>query len=214
MKWKDVEHHTDAFSLKELLVILGVIALLVCIILPVLVKARLRSRAICCNCNLKQIGLSFRQWSMDHGDKNPMQVSVTNGGTMELDESGIVYTHFQVMSNELNTPKTLICPADVRVPATSFGARLSNTNLSYFVGIDASDSMPAMFLSGDCNITNGPLPPNRILELTPNRPAGWTPERHLRQGNILFGDNSIQGLSDRALRQMGSGGLTNRLAIP
>jgi hypothetical protein len=36
-----------------------------------------------------------------------MQVSVTNGGTMELVNGGTVFEHFLVMSNELSTPKLL-----------------------------------------------------------------------------------------------------------
>jgi len=42
-----------------------------------------------------------------------MQVSATNGGTMELVNSGVVWVHFAVMSNELNTPKYSL-PADKR----------------------------------------------------------------------------------------------------
>ena len=216
MKWKDVKRRTDAFSLKELLVILGVIALLACLALPALVRARLRARWICCNCNLKQIGLSCRQWAIDHGDKFPMQVSVTNGGAMELVESQIFHMCFQVMSNELSTPRSLVCPADVRVSAKNFSAGLSNTNVSYFVGLDANDMTPAMLLFGDRNITNGPLPPSRILELTTNRPTGWTHELHNRQGNVIFGDNSAQLLNDQRLREslQQTGAATNRLAIP
>jgi len=43
-------------------------------------------RAMRINCinNLKQVGLSFRQWALDHGDQYPFNVSTNAGGTMEL----------------------------------------------------------------------------------------------------------------------------------
>ena len=66
-----------------------------------------------------------------------MQVSVTGGGTMELVAGGAVYPHFQVLSNELSTPRVLLCPNDDKQAwATNF-LDLADTNLSYFLNVDA-----------------------------------------------------------------------------
>ncbi len=74
-------------------------------------QAESRSGLGCTNC-MQLIGLAFRTGSIDKDDRLPMQVAVTNGGTMELMASRLAYPHFQVMSNELRTPKILLCPDD------------------------------------------------------------------------------------------------------
>jgi prepilin-type processing-associated H-X9-DG protein len=208
---------TLAFTLKDLLVVLLVVGLLACLFLPWLVRARTRARGICCNCNLKQIGLSFKQWGLDHNGKFPMQTSITNGGTMELVENATVFPHFLALSNELNTPKILVCPADTkRVSATTFSPALSNINLSYFVSVDADDANPQMFLAGDRNITNRLGLRSGLVAWTTNELVGWTHQLHNRQGNIALADGSVQGFSSARLREalQNTGVATNRLLMP
>jgi prepilin-type processing-associated H-X9-DG protein len=168
---------------------------------------------------LKQIGLAFRQWALDNDDKNPMQVSVTNGGTMELVGSGNVFPHFLVMSNELNTPRILACPQDKGVTSVAaFTPNLSDANVSFFVGIDAMDIMPQMFLAGDCNFQIGGKPVSSgIINLGTNTPVGWTKRRHKGpEGNIALADGSVQAFNSTRLREAlaNSGDMTNRLSIP
>jgi len=109
----------------------------------------------------------------------------------------------------------LTCPTDTRKPATDFGPALSNTNISYFVSLDAMDDQPQMILAGDRNITNGLAPQNGILVLTTNSLVGWNQEMHKGFGQVLLTDGSVQVASTAYLRQLlrNSGG-TNRLAIP
>jgi len=66
----------------------------------------------------------------------------------------------------------LICPADDRFAATNF-TFLSNSNISFFIGLDATETDPQSFLSGDRNLTNGTPIQNGILKLMPNRATGW-----------------------------------------
>jgi prepilin-type processing-associated H-X9-DG protein len=179
------------------------------------------------------VGLAFRQWSLDNGDKFPMQVSRTNWGTMEWVGNGPVYFHFLVMSNELNTPKILFCPEESdpkRRVAVTFGPTtglgpgqipLTNDNcISYFVGVDAHDSRPSMFLVGDHHFTvGGKTPRPGLLALWTNSPVAWAKPirpRHNDGGNIALADGSVQSFTDRqfriALAQTGDS--TNRLAMP
>ena len=209
-----------AFNLIELLVVIAVLAVLGGIFLPQLARSRKgASRINCVNC-LKQVGLSFQQWVIDHGDKFPMQVSVTNGGTMELVESGIVFAHFQVISNELCTPKSLVCPQDTnRTPASTFAQSLSDSQIGYFVGVDADQTKPAMFLAGDNNLGLGGVPAKHgLLRLWTNSPVGWVKPRpfHNNGGNVLLVDLTVQQIGDTGLRQLlqQTGMATNRLAIP
>src|SRR5664279_5487539 len=101
-----------AFTVTELMVTIACVALLAAIFLPTFARSRVRSSGISCANNMKQIGLAFRTWAIDNNDLYPMHVSVTNAGTMELAASGVVFPHFQTMSNELSTPIILLCPND------------------------------------------------------------------------------------------------------
>jgi prepilin-type processing-associated H-X9-DG protein len=196
-----------------LLVIIAVLAILAAMLLPALAAAKRKSKRIQCVNNLKQDGLAFRLWEGDNGDKYPMAVSTNKNGTMEY--AGDVFRHFQVMSNELSTPKILVCPADDRTAAASF-AGLKNQNVSYFVGLNATEVRPQMLLTGDRNVTNG-LPPIRsVLELRPEIPAGWTAAMHNRQGNVGRADGSVQQVTIDGLRRAikYSDDATNRIALP
>jgi hypothetical protein len=207
---------TLAFALKELIATIAIGALLVCVVVVELAEARDRAHRICCNCNLKQIGLGFRTWALDHHDIYPMGLSTNSGGTREYLTMGRTYLHFQLLSNELATPLVLICPRDTRCPATNFLTGFTNINLSYFVGFVASDESPQALLSGDRSLTNGTAVRNQVLELPSAVPAGWTRELHRDMGNVALADGSVQQLSTPGLRQAlkDSGGPLSRLAMP
>jgi type II secretory pathway pseudopilin PulG len=205
-----------ALTLIEVLMVIAVLFIFAAWLLPRLARPRLRLRMrIQCVNNLRQAGLSFRVWEGDNGDKYPMQISQTNGGTMEFITGPNAFRHFQIMSNELNTPKVLFCPADSKILAANF-PMFNNSNLSYFIGVDATETNADMMLLGDRNITNGTPIRNGLLELTTNHPAGWTAEMHVKAGNILMTDGSVQQVSVVSLRAglANTGVATNRLQMP
>jgi len=57
-----------------------------------------RARQIVCAYNLKGIDDGFNAWKDEHNGLLPMQVSVTNGGTMELTANSVI-THFLILTN-------------------------------------------------------------------------------------------------------------------
>jgi prepilin-type processing-associated H-X9-DG protein len=122
------------------------------------------------------------------------------------------------MSNELTTPVILVCPTDKsRSYATNFAVGFNNANVSYFVGLDASEDQPEMFLSGDGNFAINGIPvKSGLLELPTNAPVAWTAARHQFSGNIGLVDGSVQQVAttnlQNALQQTGVA--TNRLALP
>ena len=215
MKPRVSPQKTAAMTLMEVVVILSVLALLVVIILPTLSRAKTKSRIGCVN-NLKQIGLSFRLWEGDNGDKYPMSVSVTNGGTMELAAGANAWFCFLVMSNQLSTPKILHCPADTNSFATTnFSSGFNHRNISYFVNVDAGESDPQTLMSGDDNFEVGGVPVNSgLLILTSNMSIAWSAGRHHFAGNVALADGSVQSMSNAGLTNWQTGLATNRLAIP
>jgi prepilin-type N-terminal cleavage/methylation domain-containing protein len=203
-----------ALTLVEVLVVIAMLAVLAAIFLPGIGASRVNSQRIKCVNNLKEIGLACRVWEGDHGDKFPMFISITNGGAMELAATGNVVTYFQVMSNELSTPKILVCPNDTgRVVATNFTSDFNNSKISYFVNIDATEVYPQMLLSGDDNFEIGGVPvKSGLLELSTDTPISWTAARHKFVGNLALVDGSVQQVTQDGLRSALVA--TNRLAIP
>jgi len=220
MKPRVSHQKTAALTLVEVLVVIVVLFFLAVTFLDSGSSSVGRKAAQRINCanNLKQIGLSYRVWEGDHGDKYPMQTSITNGGTMELANGGNAWINFCVMSNELFKPKVLFCPADTdKTFATNFTTDFNNSKISYFVGLDAEDANPRMFLSGDDNFAIGGVPvKSGLLEFSTNAAIAWTAERHVNAGNIGLSDGSVISTTSSFLQRMlvETGGATNRLAIP
>ena len=221
MKTQRTIRGNRAITLTEVLVVICVLAVVAALLLPALAAAKRKSSRINCVSILKQDGLSFKMWAGDNGDKYPMQVSVTNGGAMELAIAGDVAGIFCVMSNELSTPKVLVCPEDAgRHYATNFTTDLNHQTISYFIGLDAEEKYPQMIVSGDDNLAvNGMRVRPGILNLRTNAAVGWTKERNRDYhppGNIVLVDGSATQTTDSALKSAlaNTGFATNRFVIP
>jgi hypothetical protein len=125
-------------------------------------RARERALAIACINNLKQIGLAVRVWSLDYSDLTP--------------------PNFLVQSNELSTPKVLVCPADTnRVTAASWND-YSDANTSY------------TYYPSDKKVGEEP---NRVIAICPIH------------GHVCLEDGSVQGYvgkksPERLLQKNGS----------
>jgi len=74
-------------------------------------KARERAMAMACVNNMKQLGLAARLWANDNGDLYPAEILS--------------------MTNEMNTPKILVCPAETNRPPAAGWAAFTAANCSY-----------------------------------------------------------------------------------
>jgi len=218
MKTHTSKQRNHALTITEVLVTVAAVCLLALVALAQTNDSQVKSQIRNCVQNLMQIGLAFREWEGDNGDKFPMQVSVKKGGAMELITDGNVAACFQVMSNALFTPKILICPADTnRFAATDFTSDFDNSHVSYFVGVIASQEDPERILSGDDNLAIDKVPvKSGLMLLATNAPVNWTAARHMNQGNIGLADGSVQQVSLPGLRRalQKTGLAINRIAIP
>jgi len=201
MKTRFSNRRNHALTLIEVLVVISILAIIAAMFLPMLAAAKRKSSRIGCVNNLKEIGLAYKSWEGDNGDKYPMEISVTNGGSMELVATGNVLVTFLVMSNEWSTPKIWHCPEDMAHIGTYSFAGLASSNISYFVGVDVTNELnPQMILSGDDNFATSGVPVNSgLLELHGNVPISWTTMRHKYGGNIVLADDSVWQTDDRSL---------------
>lgn len=136
-----------AFTLTELLVVVGVISLLAALLLPGLARSQDTARSASCINNLKHLQLAYRSYADDHNDALPPNISRRDGfyqmnmtgswvvGNTFLDTSttnlkaGLLYSY-------LDSPGVYRCPADKSTVRDSTLLRTRSYSISLWLNAD------------------------------------------------------------------------------
>ena len=207
------------FTLIELLVVIAIVAVLAALLLPALARAKEQARRIKCVSNLKQAALAVKLFALDQDGFYPWHIVPSQGGTYGP-LAGEAWRNFSAVSNELDTPKVLVCPSDTTAKSSVIDwsdrpdglANSANRGqaLSYFIALDGYEQLPPTMIVGDRHILGGTasscssvadLPGVPCLLLTAgDRTVRWGPGTHGSLGVFALSDGSAQITRDRELR--------------
>ena len=179
-----------AFTLVELLVVIGIIAVLIAILLPVLQKAREQARCTVCASNMRQLGIAALAYANDNQGIMPITLGIgpphapipydfiipIYRGTVDF-QSGVLWPY---IAKDIATRQRLFnCPSDDldrQVVLDGYTGQLlllpgASRNISYAYTSELAMNLDAFGHYG-IKLVRIRHPVNKLLVLEPEAPGG------------------------------------------
>jgi prepilin-type N-terminal cleavage/methylation domain-containing protein len=106
----------NAFTLVELLVVIGIIALSIAMLLPTLTKAQEASRRASCLSNLRQVHLAFHLYALENKDAVPLghRSASKQFNSMVYSATTSRWVLFGLLweAKQIRSPEILFCPSE------------------------------------------------------------------------------------------------------
>jgi hypothetical protein len=160
-----------------------------------LAKAKEKAERIACMNNLKQLGLSVRTWAIDNGDISP--------------------PNLLEMTDEMSTPKILVCPGDHGREAAKGWATYTSANCSYeYLAPSAPETEPNRVLfrcpiHGHVCLSDGSVQGD-IGKLHPERLMQRNGKLYLGEPEVAPAASAEASLEDAVRRRYGLEGRTGQ----
>ena len=177
-----------AFTLVELLVVIGILAILAAMLFPVFARARENARRSSCQSNLKQLAMGALQYMQDYDEHFPLGITANSASDYS--------SSFDLLQPYMKSSQIGICPSDTDTPdvnlylpgstPVSYKANVKLTT-SPFLGEPSPPSIAQVQQSARLPIIWDAV--NISLNAVPDVPAK---RRHVEGANCAFADGHVK----------------------
>lgn len=129
-------HVTEGFTLVELLVVIGIVALLMAMLMPVLSIARDHAKLVQCASNMRQLSQALQGYASSNGGRYPLNLSFPSPGLFWYHQERIGrHITYTPPPGKLYPAGVFVCPND------------DNSLLSYSMNVWASSAVDPFVMS-------------------------------------------------------------------